>query len=106
MRLVYAANMLVAGAAGCFSLFAPQVAFRSAFEGTNEPSLDTRILGALWLTIAIVSAIGLLRPLPFSPKLLMQLLYTGGWLLVVALPFLFAGRADALPMSMSIFFTV
>ena len=104
MRAVYATNVLVAGVVGYLSLFAPQVAFRSVFEGTIEPSLDTRILGALWLAIAIVSAFGIFRPLPFSPVLLMQLLYKGGWLLVVVIPILFAGRTNALPVAMSTFF--
>ena len=106
MRIVYATNVVVAGVVGSLSLFDPQVAFRTVFEGTIEPSLDTRILGALWLTIAVVSAFGMIRPLPFSPVLLIQLLYKGGWLLAVAVPLLFAGRPDALPASMSIFFAV
>ena len=106
MRVIYATNVVVAGVVGYLSLFAPQIAFRSVFEGTIAPSLDTRILGALWLTIALISAFGLFRPLPFSPVLLMQLLYKGGWLLVVAVPLLFAGRTNALPVSMSVFFAV
>lgn len=105
-RVIYVSYAVVVGVVGHLSLFAPQVAFRSVFEGTIQSSLDTKMLGGLWLTIAIVTAFGLFRALPFSPVLLVQILYKEGWLRAVAAPFLFAGRADALPASMSIFFAV
>lgn len=46
----------------------------------------TRLVGCLWLAIAVLSVLGLFRPISFSPVFLIQLIYKGAWLLVVALP--------------------
>ena len=106
MRLLYGANVVVAGVVGSLSLLVPDIAARAVFQNRIEPSVDTRILGALWLAIAIVSLAGLFRPLAFSTVLLIQLLYKGGWLLIVAAPALVTNRLETLPTAMAVFFLV
>ena len=106
LRLVYAANILVAGAVGTATLFAPMAAARNVFEGVIEFWPATRIIGAFWLAIAVMSVAGLVRPFAFIPILVLQLLYKGGWLLAVAVPALIAGRGHSIPTGVSISFAV
>ena len=104
MRLVYAANVLVAGTVGALTLFTPTAGSRLVYSDTAPPTTAMQMAGALWLAIAVLSLAGLFRPLTFSPVLLLQLLYKGGWLIVVALPAWLGGRA--VPGSMTTFFVV
>ncbi len=53
----------------------------------------THVVGCLWLGIAVLSALGLWQPLTFWPVLLIQLIYKGTWLLVVALPAIRSGES-------------
>jgi hypothetical protein len=62
------------------------------------------IVGAMWLGILLCSVGGLLWPAAFAPILLLQVLYKTGWLVVYALPRLFAGRARELPPGITISF--
>ncbi|MGA0560678.1 hypothetical protein ACO2Q8_28695 [Larkinella sp. VNQ87] len=104
LSVVYAANILVAGWIGVVSLFAPKTAAVTIFSYAY-PATDTiRLVGCLWLAIAILSALGLWRPLTFSPVLLLQLLYKGTWLLVVALPAIRANQPY--PGGMAVFFLI
>ncbi|GAB5520575.1 MAG: hypothetical protein RhofKO_28260 [Rhodothermales bacterium] len=104
LRFIYAANIVVAGAVGISSLFTPERAVNSVFEGLASPDMPIRVVGALWTTIAILSALGLVWPVRFSPVLLLQLVYKGGWLLVVALPVVMQGSLKGLPMGITSFF--
>jgi len=104
MKIVYAANILVAGWIGFTSLFAPRTATTTVFENTYPYSEYIRLIGCLWLGIFILSVAGLFRPLTFSPVFLLQLFYKGTWLLVVALPATRSG--GAFPKGMTLFFIV
>lgn len=106
MRVVYAANILVGAAVGGLSLFAPQRAVQCLFGGTTSPSVETRVLGSLWIAIAALSLAGLVRPHELSPVFLLQLIYKVLWLLVVALPAVVTGRTRSLPMVMTVVFLV
>lgn len=86
LKLIYIANILVAGWIGISALFFPKTAISSVFTNAYAPSELVRLVGCLWLSIAILSVLGLWKPLVFSPVLLIQLIYKGAWLLVVALP--------------------
>ena len=93
LRLVYVANVVVAGQIGLSALFAPARAAATVFQGAVTPSEGLRVVGALWLAIAVLSAAGVLSPRPLSAVLLLQLVYKGSWLLVAGLPALRAGTA-------------
>lgn len=106
VRLIYAANVLVAGVVGGLTLFAPAAGARTVFSGTVEPSAGLRVVGSFWLTIAALSAVGLAYPRPMIGVLAIQLGYKGLWLAVVAAPALIGGRAGSLPVGMAAFFAV
>lgn len=106
LRAVYVANVFVAGYVGMSSLFTPEIAGRTVFSGTASPGVPMRIVGCLWLSIAAVSVLGLVYPVMMSPVLLIQLIYKGLWLLVVALPALMKGERGTLPGGMAIFFLI
>ena len=106
MRVVFAANVVVAGIVGALSLFLPNVAERTVFSGTATASVAMQVVGAFWLAIALLSVAGLFRPVIFAPVLLAQLLYKGSWLMVVAAPAYMAGRGNEMPGGITAFFLV
>jgi hypothetical protein len=106
LRVVYAANVLVAGVVGGLALFAPAAATRTVFSGTAEPSAGLRVVGSFWLVIAALSAVGCVYPRAMVVVLVVQLGYKGLWLAAVAVPAVLDGRADTLPGGMAVFFAV
>ena len=103
LRLVYLANIFVAGSIGITCLFTDRGA-ATIFEGAVVQSEGLRVVGALWLAIAICSGLGLLRPEAFAAVLVLQLVYKSSWLLVVGWP---AWRQGLVyPKSMALFFVV
>lgn len=86
IKLVYIANILVAGYIGITSLFFPKLSSATIFQNSYQTTDIIRLVGCLWLAIAILSLLGIWRPLTFSPILLLQLIYKGSWLIVVAIP--------------------
>lgn len=104
IKLVYIANIIVAGYIGVTSLIFPKHSSATIFQN-SYPSTDViRLVGCLWLAIAVLSVFGLWRPISFSPVLLLQLIYKGTWLLVVAMPAI--KNKQAFPSSMAVFFLV
>ncbi len=86
IKIIYLANIVVAGYIGIASLFFPRMSATTVFQNAYTTTELIRLIGCLWLAIALISVLGLWRPLAFSPVLLLQLIYKGTWLLVVALP--------------------
>ena len=86
LYVVYLANILVAGWVSLTSLFAPERARQSVFEGTIAFSDSIRLVGALWFAIFVLSVLGLFFPKQMQLVLLFQAIYKSTWLLVVALP--------------------
>ncbi len=103
MRIVYLANIFVAGWIGITCLFTNRGA-ATVFENTVAQSEGLRVVGALWLAIALCSVLGLVKPEAFAAVLVLQLFYKGMWLLFVALPAVQAG--NPYPRSMAAFFVV
>ena len=104
LRIIYVANILVAGWISVSSLFYPKIAATTVFQNAY-PATDTiRLVGALWLSIAVLSILGLWKPYSFAPVLLIQLIYKGSWLLVVALPAIL--KNAPYPKSMAAFFLI
>ena len=106
VRLVFGANVLVAGIVGAMTLFWPSAAKALVFGNTVDPSAALRIVGSFWLAIALLSAFGVFHPRPLLAVLVVQLLYKGLWLLVVALPAVVARDTSALPAGVAAFFLV
>ena len=104
LRIVYLANVFVAGQIGWSALFTPDRAAVTVFQNTVAPSEGLRVVGALWLAIAVLSACGLFAPRAFAAVLLLQLIYKGSWLLAAGVPALRAG--EAYPRGMFWFFVV
>lgn len=104
LKLVYIANIIVAGYIGILFTFSPKASVATIFQNAYQATEVIRLVGCLWLAIAILSVLGLWRPLTFSPILLVQLIYKGTWLLVVALPAI--RNSQPYPSGMAIFFLV
>ena len=104
IKLVYLANIIVAGYIGIVSLFFPKQSSATIFQNSYPTTDIIRLVGCLWLAIALLSLCGLWRPVTFSPVLLLQLIYKGSWLLVVAIPAI--KNNQIYPSGMAIFFTV
>ena len=104
LKLTYAANLLVVGWIGIYSLFLPKAAIITVFSNAYEPTEVVRLVGCLWLAIALLSAFGLWKPMIFAPILFIQLIYKGGWLLFVATPAIVNG--SPFPRGMAVFFVI
>ncbi|MFN0048734.1 MAG: hypothetical protein ACKVOU_06400 [Cytophagales bacterium] len=104
IKFVYIANIIVAGWIGSTSLLNPKIAAATIFQNAYQATDIIRLVGCLWLSIAILSVLGLWRPLTFSPILLVQLIYKGTWLLVVAIPAIKTNQTY--PSGMATFFLI
>lgn len=104
LKIIYIANILVAGWISITSLFHPKTAALSVFSNAYPATETIRLVGALWLGITILSVFGLWKPVTFSPVLILQLIYKGSWLLVVGLPAMI-NKANY-PKGMATFFVI
>ncbi|MFK7905931.1 MAG: hypothetical protein AB8B69_12435 [Chitinophagales bacterium] len=86
LKLVYLANILVAGWISITSLFTPKIAQETVFTNAFAYSEAIRLVGALWGAIFILSILGLFYPRQMSLVLLFQLIYKSSWLIFAALP--------------------
>ncbi|WP_046757102.1 hypothetical protein [Kordia jejudonensis] len=104
LYLIYILNIIVAGQIAIASIFSPKKAAITIFQNAYPKTEIIRLVGCLWLSISIISALGLWKPITFSIILLVQLIYKGTWLLFVALPAY--RKKEAFPKTMAIFFIV
>lgn len=104
MKIVYLANILVAGWISISSLFFPQRAQMSVFEGAFAYSEAIRLVGALWGAIFLLSILGLFWPKSMSLVLVFQFIYKGSWLLFAALPAISSN--SPYPRGMAVFFLI
>lgn len=104
MRIVYFANIIVAGWISISSLFFPAIAKTSVFSHAYAETEVMRLVGCLWLAIAILSMCGLFRPENFVVVFLVQLIYKSCWLLFVALPAQIENKP--FPRGMAFFFLI
>ncbi|MEM6894898.1 MAG: hypothetical protein AAF554_14485 [Bacteroidota bacterium] len=104
LKLVYIANIIVAGWISITSLFSPKTAVSSVFSNTVAYSEVIRLVGALWGAIFVLSILGLFYPRKMALVLLFQLIYKGSWLLLVALPAL--SDKKPYPEGMAFFFLI
>ncbi len=104
LKIIYIANIIVAGWISITSIFYPKTAITTVFQNAYQPTEVVQLVGCLWLAIAVLSILGLWRPISFSPILLVQLIYKGTWLLFVALPAL--KNNQQYPSGMALFFLI
>jgi hypothetical protein len=104
MRIIYIANVIVAGWISISCLFFPKQAQLSVFSGDFTYSEAFRLVGALWGAIFILSIIGLAFPLQMSTVLLFQLIYKASWLIFAALPAIL--NQQPYPKGMAAFFLI
>ncbi|RNC87859.1 MAG: hypothetical protein ED556_01320 [Winogradskyella sp.] len=104
MKLMYLANIVVAGVISLTSLFYPKTAQRTVFTGAFQYSEAIRLVGALWLAIFLLSIVGLFYPKQMSLVFVFQLIYKSSWLLIVALPAFLNNQQY--PKAMALFFMV
>jgi hypothetical protein len=104
LKIVYIANIIVAGWISITSMASPQKAASTIFQNSYQATDVIKLVGCLWLAIAVLSTLGLWRPTSFSPVLLVQLIYKGTWLLIVALPAI--RNNQSYPRGMALFFLI
>jgi hypothetical protein len=104
MKLIYAANIIVAGWISISSLFFPKTALATVFSHDFAYSESIRLVGALWLAIFLLSGVGLFYPQKISLLLLFQLIYKSAWLLFAALPAHW--QQQPYPKGMAVFFVI
>ncbi|MEM1123144.1 MAG: hypothetical protein AAGJ18_22070 [Bacteroidota bacterium] len=86
LKMMYVANILLAGWISISSLFFPERAVLTVFENNFAYSEAIRLVGVLWWGIFLLSILGLFFPMQMSLILLFQLIYKGSWLIVAAVP--------------------
>ena len=91
MKFMYCYTIVVAGAAGLGTLFAPRMG-ESMLGFPHQDPITYGINGSVYVAFAILSVFGLRSPLKFAPVLLLQLSYKVVWIICVTLPILVAGR--------------
>ncbi len=104
MKIVYFANVIVAGWISITSLFFPRRAVETVFTNAFVYSESIRLVGALWGAIFLLSTLGLFYPRQMSLVLLFQLIYKSSWLFFAALPALL--RNEPYPRGMATFFVI
>ncbi len=104
VKLIYIANIIFAGWIGVTSLLFPRLSSETIFQNVYHSTDIIRLVGCLWLAIAVLSIPGLWRPFTFVPVLLLQLIYKALWLLVVAIPAI--KNQQSYPSGMAAFFVV
>ncbi len=102
IKIVYLANILVAGWISISCLFFPKTAVVTVFTNAFQYSEFIRLVGALWFAIFILSILGIFYPQKMSLVLLFQLIYKSSWLIFVALSAAIQG--NPYPKSMAVFF--
>lgn len=91
LRVLFALDIVGAGGPGVLMLAAPDKAGELLFAGNLSPDAATRVLGCVWIALGLMSVAGLMRPVRFSPVLLVQFAYKLVWLLAIGLPTILAG---------------
>ena len=104
IKLMYLANIIVAGWISILSLFYPKTAQQTVFTNAFEYSESFRLVGALWFAIFLLSVAGLFYPKEMSLILVFQLIYKSSWLIFAAIPAMV--NSAPYPKAMSSFFLV
>lgn len=104
IKMMYLANVIVAGWISITSLFFPKLAQATVFSNDFAYSEAIRLVGSLWWPIFILSVLGLFFPQRMSLIFVFQLIYKSSWLLFAALPALLNNQSY--PKGMAFFFII
>lgn len=104
LKLIYIANIIVAGWISISSMFFTSYAAKTIFSGVYPLNDSLKLISCLWFAIAILSVLGLFYPLKLTPVLILQLIYKGTWLMIVALPAII--HKHSYPSGMAMFFLI
>ena len=104
IKIVYILNIIVAGYIGVVSIVNTDRATKTIFSNIYSNTELIKLVGCLWLAIALLSVGGLWKPLQFSPVLILQLIYKSIWLIAVAIPGIYYHKSY--PSGMAIFFLI
>jgi len=98
IMVAYIANIVILGPIGLATVFR----FFPTDEGRFSESAGWRVLmGGVWCAIVVLSILGLMDPLRFSPLLLLQVVYKSIWLAVYAVPRLLRREFSLIPWKMA-----
>ncbi|MEQ8405611.1 MAG: hypothetical protein RKE49_10970 [Oceanicaulis sp.] len=106
LRGLYLAAVIGAGGAGLVTLFAPRLADQRLFYGGLKIDAYTRMIGAFWLGLGVIAAIGLLHPREMAAILLVQMAYKAIWVGAAALPAILSGRRETGLLLLTVIFIV
>jgi hypothetical protein len=94
LTFAYIANLVILVPVALPTLLRPS----STDEGRFAESSGWRMLvGSLWLSIMVLSVLGLFHPIRYAPVLLLQWIYKSVWLLTYALPRFQKERRSEIP---------
>jgi hypothetical protein len=98
LNVAYAANIVILGPVVAAVLFA-QDANRTVFENrfTQSPELIA-LVGCLWASILICSAIGIFYPAEMAPVLLLQVIYKALYLALLLGPLVVRNGVATIPL--------
>lgn len=105
-RFMFALNVLVAGTAAVVTLRSPEAASRIIWNGlptSRSSSHEAQLLACKWGAMAVLSALGFMRPLAFTALLRFELAYKILWFALVACPALYSGQGDVPPVLAGVF---
>lgn len=103
LQAAYAANMMI-----LVPIAIPTVLkLYPTDQGKFDESAGWRVLaGSLWTGIMILSLLGFLSPIIYSPVLLLQLIYKTIWLVTYAAPLAYRREWDRIPWGITASFLV
>lgn len=91
LKFMYICNVVGTGVAGLAIITVPKLV-KSVFGLPTEDPVTSGIIGCVYLTVGLLSILGLRSPLKYVPILFYQLIGSAVWFLGVMLPLLVAGR--------------
>jgi len=106
LRMAYSINLFMVSGVGLIPLLSPSLANKLLFQHAFVESEAFRVLGALWLTVALLSGLGLRAadPRTYSPVLLSQVVYKTIWLAVATTRSLLRGSWADFPFMLALTF--
>ena len=103
IKFMYVYNALTAGILGLGIILVPKSLISISKIPEQEP-IVFGIIGSVYLSLGILSLLGLRSPLKFVPILLLQLLYKAVWVIGVILPLLITGQLSIFAILVTVIF--
>ncbi len=97
IRVMYAANIVGAEILGFLVTFFPGFAERVLFGVVAQDGLLFGVTGSVWLALGLLSALGLVYPLPLIGVFIVQIVYKTFWVVAVGIPLSLQDDPRALP---------